>query len=646
MFSAGWWKSCQKVSAVVRSWSRHPSTPKRIRNRNRPAVTAVVEHLEDRSLLSPFYDLQTVASTASGEFVKFGDLASINNSGTVAFVGYRNDADGNGENVPDDVLESGLWVARPTGGITNVNPDFTESNGRDFGRAVAINDDGLLSARDIWNGEVRVRKWDSTKVDHETNVASNAGGFKNAGLQTFTDINARGDVAFVSQSLGGEFRNLELLPHDKDLGESIKLATFPAGAIGGPTPRPQLTKDGRVLARMSNGTISLIKADGTQQVFASDKDGFIETGAAPGITDDGYVVVFTGNHGRGDGVFMSYYYGNERRIERIAGEGLDGWTEFDLNSAIRVSGAITSDERGVTVAFEGTNSVLGHGIYTSRASFFGLASTNYHISAIHEVRVSGASPVALVGEPLTSGGSRITELELYGMNEISRGELAFWAKTGSQEAIVRAIPQQVLHVDLTPGLYPLGGYTDANLALLGEVGLQNGWEGTFAQAMTSLGYTGNPFALGVQVYQSVQELFDATGARIRVVSTAPEYVPRTATKQNGEIILSVNGYPVRNGAYQTVQVGQAASNEGLLGLAAPVFTRAGGLDFYNQIVDDAAVVFANRIFSRAGGAFTLPFSQLTDAVRIQALAVTIAHEAGHNFGLVHTRRDALRYEPG
>ena len=598
------------------------------------------ERLEVRTLLTPFYDLSVVASTADG-FVGFGDLASINNMGTIAFVGYRNDYDSEGNQTADDLRESGLWIRNASGGLINVNPDFSDTNGRDFGRAVALNDEGILTARDRNDGNFFLREWDSSGANDFTTILSTAPGLitfgKYSGFQTFTDINNRGDVAFVGQSPDGQFRTLELQLYNQPDGTTVKLDTFPSGAAGGPTPRPQLTNDGRVLARLSNGNIVLFNPDGTLKNFVAASDGFSETGAAPGITADGRVVVFTGNRGRGAGVFAAYYSDGVRHIVRIAGEGLDGWTEFDLNSAVRVSGSIANDsDRGLTVAFEGTNSSLGHGIYTARVSFFGTAGSQYHSESIDSVRVSGAAPVALMGDSVTPGGPAITDIEPYGMNDQGRGELAFWVKTGSQEAIVRALPQQLVYVDMNPGLYPLPGYTPANLGLLAEVGLQNGWEGNFADAMQSLGYTGNTAALTVSIRQKVQEIFDATGARITVVSTPPDTVPRTATDEAGNVQL-VNGVPVRNGAFQTVQVGMNSATSGKLGLAAPVYNRAGELDFFNQVVDDLSVVFADKIFQSSG--ISKPFSQLTDAERAQAVAYIIAHEAAHNFGLAHIRGD-------
>lgn len=141
-----------------------------------------IEWLEDRTLLSAFYDLAVLADTTADvpiTFRKFGDLVTISNQvhtataatapvGTVAFVGFT-DRDHNGD------FESGLWVA-PAGYLpTNINPSFSDTDGRDFGRAVDLNDNGVLIGRDRYNGapaQYFVRKWSQGEADQRTNIAS------------------------------------------------------------------------------------------------------------------------------------------------------------------------------------------------------------------------------------------------------------------------------------------------------------------------------------------------------------------------------------------------------------------------------------------------------------------------------------------
>ena len=104
--------------------------------------------LEDRTLLSAFYDLSTLASTAGGVFTSFGDLPSINNQGNVAFVGNSNSG-------------NGIWTAGLNGQLTNVTAAFTANDdSRTYGRGVAINDLNQIVARDQIGTEFDVRQWD------------------------------------------------------------------------------------------------------------------------------------------------------------------------------------------------------------------------------------------------------------------------------------------------------------------------------------------------------------------------------------------------------------------------------------------------------------------------------------------------------
>ena len=86
---------------------------------------------------------------------------------------------------------------------------------------------------------------------------------------------------------------------------------------------------------------------------------------------------------------------------------------------------------------------------------------------------------------------------------------------------------------------------------------------------------------------------------------------------------------VLSGVYKTVYVG-GASNADLFGLASAP-EAAGPIDFYNQQLDDAAFVLVNSIFQSDVFNNAPP----TQNQIVEAIAVTIAHEAGHTFGLFH-----------
>src|SRR5579883_3186057 len=148
-------------------------------SRRRTGLRPWAQLLEDRTLLSAFYNLIPLASTARG-FTSFGDLPSINDQGVVAFVG--NTDSGNG-----------IWTVAPSGVLTNVTPAFTANNdGRTYGRGVAINDSGQIIARDQINSEFYVREWNADQPNQHTDLFKhpatgiNSPDAQFASAQTFT----------------------------------------------------------------------------------------------------------------------------------------------------------------------------------------------------------------------------------------------------------------------------------------------------------------------------------------------------------------------------------------------------------------------------------------------------------------------------
>jgi hypothetical protein len=73
--------------------------------------------------------------------------------------------------------------------------------------------------------------------------------------------------------------------------------------------RPAMTSDGRVAMRSGGQATSSLHlwAPGFQsnQVVATVSDGFTKMGKSPGVSDNGSIVVFAGDRGRGPGIFAS-----------------------------------------------------------------------------------------------------------------------------------------------------------------------------------------------------------------------------------------------------------------------------------------------------------------------------------------------------
>lgn len=614
-----------------------------VRKRKLKSAALVAERLEARTLLTPFYDLTVVARTGS-QFVAFGDLVSINNvaaidaesrilTGTVAFVGIT-DADNDG------TPESGLWTYNSRNELTNINPEYSNTNGRDFGRAVSINDEGDLVARDRYvGGQVQffVRAWSSESPDVHANIAS-AGGVKEQQpdfgkysiLQTFTDINDNSDIVFVAQTADGKQRQLILKRHN--VSEPVMLLKF---ANTETVPRPQLTGSGQVLYRASKSELVLF--DPFTKAKVNVAAGFTNIGYASGISDDGRLVSFVGDKGEGLGVYLAYRTsGGVFKTVRVAGAGQDGWSGFDLTDAVRVNSTLLN-ERGATVAFEATHFTLGTGIYTTRVSFLDDDPVDWDADYALPY-VNGAVPVVTVGD--TVGGQTVTDVEFWnGLNDRNRGELAFWVEAGGGQMIVRAEPFQVAYLDFTPSDAPPLTSTVTNLKLLQQFGVSEnmGWDADFSAAMQSAGLPALAAASAqTDIVNRIQSYFQLADARVKVVGRAgesnPEFVPYTVTPTPASGAAS-------RGVYQTIYVGAKSGAEanGFLGLASPTYAGQGGLDYFNQITDDSAVVLADQIF-RPGVVFTNP-QDVPYSKAVQGISAIIAHEIGHNFGLYHLEDD-------
>jgi hypothetical protein len=644
------------IGTLTRSFGQSGRALLQARARSRRSLPSRSESLEDRTLLSAFYDLETLAST-SDQFTSIGNLVAINNSsnlGTVAFSATT--AQG-----------SGIYTTDGHNGIKLVNPSFASSPTRDFGLGVAINDAGQITARDrssIGSATDHVRIWQVGAAEpNDTRVAQapdTTNGF--SALQAFTDINNQGDVVYVAQSSDGVYRSIQFESHDNiDPNASVTVA-FMQGA-GRPSSKPQLTDDGRVLFYSSNtlgGSIKLATITGNSVTteIIGDSLGIVKFGSDPGISSDGRIIVFSGQKADGTtAIYASYMAGGVRQYFRIAGGEdsrghLDDFKPFDLTTAVRVNNTLAT-ERGVTIVFQGNSASVGEGIYSTRLSFFppyvGSFDPDNPVDPdqLGTVQVGGILPVALVNDAVGSG-AKIQSVSLWdGINDINRGEIAFWAEMndGSQQ-IIRATEMQVVWVDFNPLAQSFGGVTYGNLKTLEGLGLrasdgENLWTGSTESVLRDMGLDINYDAFRADVVNAVQSFYTSATVDVRILSGTeadkPKYVPNPMLKLTGERILDPDGIDVDHGGFQTVYVGGAPA-EGNLGYAAIGLAGTGGVDYFNALYDDFAFAFVNNIYN--------PYyfhdrsvTAISSSERIGALADTIAHEIGHNLGLFHLDED-------
>jgi len=465
--------------------------------RHRPVVARrtlrrlLFESLEQRFCLSAFYDFHVVAQTGS-QLSKIEDFVSVNDHLQVSFVA---------EDVGSG--RSGVYVGDRVSSPRLVSFPSTTGPGRLYGRAASISDaaDGVthqVAARDLVIGDASsgslLRRWASTgDVSQRVDVAASRHLFTLPepedfdSLLSLMDINDHGQVVFIGldSSSGTTIHKLRVRSSmgEAFAGNSIEIGDFPASA----GLRPQISNTAEVVFR-SPSSQSIFKTDqrsgmfrriaGGQEGFVAAAGGLPAVGRSPGISDDGRVVVFFGNHpadnepgdglGGGQGVFASILKpgGNpnggasERILVRLAGIpgelGRDAsglpmrLTDFATEST--VSGAATTDSRvGVagTLAFKKDSASLLYVTFLANDPRHGGRETLWRteftatIDARGEMQVSVAKPEAVigVGETVvdTFGASlgTVADLEVY--DPITRqGDIAFWTKldTGGQAVVL------------------------------------------------------------------------------------------------------------------------------------------------------------------------------------------------------------------
>ena len=616
----------------------------------RRACRPRLQSLEGRILLSAFYDLTTIATTAGGSFTRFGDLVSSNSIGEVAFVGSTTASPFGGDGLY--VKKAGTF-AQPV----NINPTFSGHDDRSFGRTAAINDQDIVSARDqvaTSTPQFFVRRWSSRTADANiilSGVPTNDPSSPDRQLSSlggYTDIDQAGDIVFVSASADSAYRSVQYVSHNNLGLDTYKtLETMPGGAKT--SPRPQLTDLGQVLYYSTDANaIKLVDTTTTRAtvIASAGVGGFRSLGPAPGVSSDGQVVVFEGDRGQGPGIFAAYKTGGKFQVVRIAGERLDGFVAFDTTSAVQVGGgSIGVDARGVTIAFVGTRIGHGTGLYSARLSFFGRSESDYDPTQVQSTLVSGVAPV-LESLDILPDGKRLDLVKFWhGIDQVHRGRLSFWvqATDGTQE-ILQADPKQVVLLQFAPSGAKLSGRSAATVRLLqNDVGIDDfGDTGTAKDALAQVGLPMSDTAydaLQTDVVNAVQKAFSDIGTRVSVFGlpgqAPPAYVPEPVLDASGQVVRA-DGSAVLSGVYKTIFVGFVPTGgKGFLGIASepPAATRT-YLDFYNQVMDSTAFVFVNQIFNPNFFAGT-PIATLEHAEQVRAISATITHETGHLLGLYH-----------
>jgi len=425
-------------------------------------VRAVMEVLEPRSLLSVEYTLEVIARSGEQSLTGFGNGPSINDAGTVAFVGRQ-------------AVGDGLYVGKGSPfPLSLLSPGFMGDSTRTFNQTAQINNAGQVIAQHRLAGStIRtfVFVYDSSQVDSFTQIVSGDGGGTGdfQGVFPFPSIDNSGNPVFGA---------LELPP---------RLLARPSGGgfntvgVTG-TPQPMAADNGTVVAKSGSGLNSPVR------LYSPDLFSFVDIsqnlfsaiGGAPGISDDGSVIALQGELAfgstemgvpSGPGIFINIETAGGRVVQRIIGTSGDGvldpgekWTDTNNSNAVdpgEDTGGISSFIADARVGVNKRGSVAG----SYNLSFLANNAAGQKSLYVVQFQTTSDPGKFLVQDPviLATAGSTLSGLSGVvtdiGINDPinTNGQVAFWASgDGGQQAIFRATARRK-PVFIVPGI--VGTYT-------------------------------------------------------------------------------------------------------------------------------------------------------------------------------------------
>lgn len=441
------------------------------------------EQLEKRQVFSVYYDYSLIAQSGVG----LGSIlssASINDSGDVAFVA------GNAAG------HQSIYAGQGTAAASIVSFP-TPSAERMYGGDVQINNSGQVSAADVLGAQRRARIWNVNMPGTNTIIAASSipradtSHFDSMG--NFTSISNDGQLAFAGLENPGSndpaFWEVQLDDTLVDRRDVFSPTTQVVELVTPPSPffRFKAANGDRVVVanRQNNQTgITLYDITGidSSDVLATTTSSWTELGIRPGISDDGSVVAFVGTQGAARGVYVSFLdEQGVRKTELVVGLnqgvplGYDAsgapihFGDLDLDGRLGVEiyhkqgGSSDRFESGesMIVSFVGTpNSASKNNPVTNSPFLFSnqrglwtikLDANTKRATGLPPVSYtqSSATPVVQVGDVIS--GHIITD---FGVNDplakVSAAQtgavdhqLAFWAKAGTTDLIVRARQQDM-----------------------------------------------------------------------------------------------------------------------------------------------------------------------------------------------------------
>lgn len=377
----------------------------------------------------------------SASLTGLGPEPSINDDGTVAFVGRH----GGGE---------GIFVWEDDA-VRNINPQFSQNPSRTFGDTVQINNEGMVVGRDRVSGSPpssRIRVWNSHASNEHTVVA--VGGTSNPDNFTAVagpaSLGNNGGVAFVGITPFATNLVTSAPPYEEN-----SLAALHTGL------RPMVDDDGRVVVKVTGGSgtgdvLRLYSGNLEPLPSVACAPGaicahpeFTLIGRAAGTSDDGTLVSFYAVTEPADntaGVFASVAQPDGTRLlvraAGVSGNGyldpgetwddLDGNGRFDTPSetdrgpfsrfepharvAVNQGGG---DASTATVVFTGYDTDDKKGLYSARLDLSSLI-------------VEAATPVLRLGDEVDGLSGTVDGFSVFDpLNTGEDQDLVLWAKTST-----------------------------------------------------------------------------------------------------------------------------------------------------------------------------------------------------------------------
>ena len=458
-----------------------PASRLRRRGRRRARTAARVflayERLEGRWCPSTIYDFDVIAATGQQSLSAMGNGPSINDNGTVAFVG---DFQAGNE---------GLFTGDGTAaGLKNINPSYSNDPNRTYGNAVEINDSGTVLAMDTVTipgyTQYTLRTWNpSASASYWVYARAGAprGPFDSFdALSNYAAFNNNGGIVYSALNDSISTPVWDLQYQTSIFGHGSTVATLSNPQV----LRPAISDTPQIVARIggTNSTADPLTGYAVLpapigQVFgpfgvAGLARDFDQIGPAPGISSDGQVIAFAGRLTAssekdlgltsGQGIFArvlipdpSKPAGSGATIPayvRIAGVAPGLIQSFDLTQPVGTNGStvvfLATDGSGHKALFSASVNVVGPNDPTKAIPAWGTNLTE----------------IAYVGGTLSThtGNFAITNLSIHDPINKS-GQIAFWAATSEGDVILRAnaIRTPVFIVPGIAGTFPTGA---ANIA--------------------------------------------------------------------------------------------------------------------------------------------------------------------------------------